>query len=66
MRSPENLEQVDYFIDRLVQLANWCIEEKLEVFRALANEPGPALLKMERSAIALRAFPDRKSSGCES
>jgi hypothetical protein len=34
IRSPENLKQVDYFIDRLVGLANWCIEEKLVEFRA--------------------------------
>ena len=61
-RSPENLEQVDYFIDRLAQLASWCIEEKLEVFRALANEPGPALSKVSRTANALMDFPGGESS----
>jgi hypothetical protein len=64
MRSPENLEQIDYFIDRLVRLANWCIEEKLREFRALASEPGTAMSKVERTAKLLREFlkqPDAQS-----
>ena len=56
MRSPENLEQVDYFIDRLVQLSNWCVEEKQEQFRALARKPGTALSKVELACKTLREF----------
>jgi hypothetical protein len=64
MRSPENLKQVEYFIGRLVRLASWCIEEKLQEFRALASEPGTALSKVERAAKTLREFsnlPDARS-----
>jgi hypothetical protein len=59
MRSPENLQQVDYFINRLVQLADWCVEEKLEEFRALASAAETSLSKVEKTANALRKFPGR-------
>jgi hypothetical protein len=64
MRSPENLEQVDYFIDRLLRLSRWCIDEKLEEFSTLAREAGTALSKVERAAKTLREFmelPDAQS-----
>lgn len=66
MRSPENLRQVDYFIDGLVQLANWCIEKKLGEFRALAGASETSLSKIEKAANALRKFPGRESSNFES
>ena len=62
IRSPENLAQVDYFLDRLVQLANWCINERLEGFQALASEPGTALSKVEQAAKILREFPKRSDA----
>lgn len=65
MRSPDSLHQVDYFIDRLVQLADWCIDYKLEEFRAMASAPTPALSKIEQATNTLREFPDRQSRYCE-
>ena len=66
MRSPETLQQIDYFIDRLVELVDWCVEEKLEEFSALANAPGSALSKAEQAANTLRKFSNRGTSCCKS
>lgn len=62
MRSPENLAQIDYFIDRLVQLADWCANERLAEFSELARAPGTALSKVGRAAKELRQFPFQVSS----
>ena len=56
MRSPENVEQVEYFVDRLLLLSKWCVDEKLDEFRALASEPATTLSKAERAARTLREF----------
>ncbi len=62
IRSPENLQQIDHFIDRLVQLSNWCIDEKLKEFHDLASALGTTLSKVEQAATELRQFPFRGSN----
>ncbi len=59
IRSPENTEQIDHFLDRLLQLADWCASAKLAEFQELARETGTALSKVTIAAKHLREFPFR-------
>lgn len=64
MRSPETLAQIDYFIERLLRLSDWCVDEKSDELRALASETGTALSKAARAGKLLREFlqsPDAQS-----
>lgn len=62
IRSPESVAEVDHFLDRLIQLADWCAEEKLEEFRELALRSGEPILRLELAAKHLREFPFRASA----
>jgi hypothetical protein len=56
-RSPKTALQIDHFLDRLVQLADWCVSEKLEEFRELAEMSGNGFYKSCLAATLLREFP---------
>jgi hypothetical protein len=62
IRSAEDEEGIDLFLERLVQLTDWCVKEKLEDFRELVRTAGTALSKMELAAKHLREFPFRESA----
>ena len=59
IRSPETAVDIDHFLDRLIQLVDWCVSEKLAEFQELAGKSGTALSKVELAAKHLREFPFR-------
>lgn len=59
IRSPEDEGQIDHFLDRLGQLADWCADEKRAEFDGLARASGTTLSKVELAAKHLREVPYR-------
>lgn len=50
IRAPQSLDEVDLYIDRLVNLAQWCIDRESEELLQLARAPGASLSKAYKAA----------------
>jgi hypothetical protein len=56
VRSPETTCEIDRFLDRLVQLADWCVNEKLAEILELAEMSEIGISKAHLAATLLREF----------
>ena len=56
IRSPRNVDEISYFLDRLVQLADWCVTEKFSEFQRLAQDPRHMLSKVSPTVLQIREF----------
>ena len=56
IRAPQNLQEVDLYISRLGDLAQWCIERESEELLQLACAPGSSLSKACKAATIIRKY----------